>query len=128
MTIRRSSGSPSRRLRIESLEGRSMLSGGSLTPAEAIQQLNAQSAVVATQTSQQQANTLNLENGLLAVAHQLDADNLSQISYANSHGNPQAAVADMQERQHHRGGRDPDHQRVHLVGTESAGRQPDLQE
>ena len=98
MTIRRSSGSPSRRLRIESLEGRSMLSGGSLTPAEAIQQLNAQSAVVATQTSQQQANTLNLENGLLAVAHQLDADNLSQISYANSHGNPQAAVADMQER------------------------------
>ncbi len=98
MAPTRRSGTLSRRLGIESLEGRSMLSGGSLTPAEAIAELNAQSAIVATQTSQLQANTLNLENGLLAVAHQLDSDNFAQIASDTAHGLSQAATAAMQER------------------------------
>jgi hypothetical protein len=83
---------------MESLEDRSMMTGGSLTPAQAIAAMNAQSAIVATQTAQQQNNILAIENGLLTVAHQLDADNFAQIQTNTTLGNSQAALADMTER------------------------------
>ena len=86
------------RLRLESLERREMMTGGSLTPAQAIAAMNAQSAVVATQVSQLQNSVVATENGLLTVARQLDADNFSQISTNTAHGNTQAALAEMQQR------------------------------
>ncbi len=87
-----------RPLRLESLEDRTLLTVSSLTPAQAIAALNAQSAIVATQTTQTQNAVLYAESSLLTVARQLDAKNFSQLQTDTQQGNTQASLADMSQR------------------------------